>query len=190
MTADHIRKTLIQRFEVGQHPLDQMMGEITSQLDWLAAEPWCDAARIGVYGLSMGATFGYLLAAVDDRVAALAQLCCLADLEALIASGAHDLHGPYLMIPGLPAVARNGVIAGMMAGMMAPRPQLVCLGAADPLTPPDALRTALDDLRAGYAACPASLQIRVDPVSGHVETPAMRRHVLDFLHRNLGQSIR
>lgn len=152
----------------------RMVAELAAQVDWLAADP--RFARIGACGLSMGATLGYWLAAVEPRIAALAQLCCLADMDALIDAGAHDLHGIYLTVPGLPAIARNGQIAGLVA----PRPQLVCLGALDPLTPPHAMQVALSDLRAGYAGG-GRLQVIVDPGAGHVETPAMRAAVLDFL---------
>jgi dienelactone hydrolase len=152
-----------------------MIGELVAQVSWLEAD--ARFGRIGACGLSMGATLGYWLASIEPRIAALAQLCCLADLDRLIASGAHDLHGDYMTVPGLPAIARNGQIAGLVA----PRPQLVCLGARDPLTPPDALAVALEDLRAGYAAAPEALRVLVDPDVGHVETPAMRAAVLDFL---------
>jgi hypothetical protein len=158
-----------------------MPGELASQIDHFAADPRIDGRRIGLFGLSMGATLGGWLAAVDLRVAALAQLCCLADMEELIAAGAHDLHGLYLTVPGLPRLARNGVIAGLIA----PRPQLVCAGALDRLTPPRALAHALADLHEGYANAPAALKVLVDPESGHVETPAMRRAVLDFFARTL-----
>ena len=48
----------------------QMLGELASALDWLAARSAPMPARIGVFGLSMGATLGYWLAAVEPRVAA------------------------------------------------------------------------------------------------------------------------
>ena len=120
------------------------------------------------------------------RVAALAQLCCLADIETLIESGAHDLHGPYLTVPGLPALARNGEIAGLVA----PRPQLVAAGARDPLTPPDALARALSDLRQGYAGAEDALEVIVDPQAGHEETPQLRQAVLAFLARHLAPGVR
>lgn len=159
----------------------QMLGECASALDWLAARPEVQADRIGVFGLSMGATLGYWLAAVDPRVAALAQECCLADFDALIAAGAHDLHGIYLTVPGLLALASNGGIAGLVA----PRPQFVGIGEADPLTPPKALEIALDDLCAAYAARGGDLIIHREPGSGHLETPAMRDAVLRFFNRHL-----
>lgn len=158
-----------------------MLGELSSQLDWLESD-----ARFGsvaIYGISMGATLGYWLAGVDTRVSAVVQLCCLADLDALMASGAHDLHGPYLTIPGLPTLARNGQIAGMIA----PRPQLIGLGALDPLTPDDSRGIALGDVAEGYADAPTALSVTVEPNHGHEETPAMRAAVLQFL---TGQLIR
>lgn len=165
----------------GRSLAGQMLGELSAQLDWLAGRGDIDASRIGVYGISMGATLGYWLAAVDTRVAALAQLCCFADLAALIETGAHDLHGPYLTVPGLLNIAPNGVIAGLVA----PRAQLICVGDADPLTPPAALDVALAQVRAGYADAPDALCVLRDADSGHRETAAMRAEVLRFLRAHL-----
>lgn len=163
----------------------QMLGELASALGWLAADPGTDPARIGVFGLSMGATLGTWLAAVEPRVVALAQLCCFADLAALIERGAHDLHGPYLTVPGLLGIASNGTIAGLVA----PRPQFVGLGDADPLTPPEATAPALAELRAAYraAGAEAALVVHREPRAGHEETPEMRRALLGFLRASLVQ---
>ena len=157
----------------------QMLGELASALDWLAADPATDPARIAVFGLSMGATLGYWLGAVDPRLAAVAHLCCFADFGVLIETGAHDRHGHYLTVPGLLPLADNGTIAGLIA----PRPQFVGLGDADPLTPPAATDPALATLAAAYAAAGASLALRVHRTAeaGHEETPAMRRDLLAFL---------
>ena len=137
----------------------QMLGELASALDWLAADPGTDPARIGVFGLSMGATLGYWLAAVDPRVAALAHLCCFADFGVLIETGAHDLHGPYLTCPASSPSPRTATIAGLVA----PRPQFVALGDADPLTPPAATEPALAELRAAYRAAGAEAALTVHP---------------------------
>ena len=132
----------------------------------------------------MGATLGYWLGAVEPRVAAVAHLCCFADFGPLLESGAHDLHGVYLTVPGLLALASNGEIAGTIA----PRPQFVGLGADDPLTPPEAREPALARLRAAYAAAgaEAALRVRVEPNVGHRETPEMRAEVMRFLCDALG----
>lgn len=167
----------------GRSLAGRMLGEQAAALSWLAARADVDAARIGVFGLSMGATLGYWLAAVDPRVAAVAHLCCYADFAALISSGAHDLHGIYLTVPGLLAIAGNGEIAGLVA----PRPQLIAIGDRDPLTPPDAVDAALAATRAAYAAKGADdrLVVHREPETGHVETAAMRRAVFDFFARFL-----
>jgi dienelactone hydrolase len=114
----------------GRSLAGQMLGELASALDWLAARPEVDAGRIGAFGISMGATL-YWLAAVDPRIACVVHLCCFADFDRLIETGAHDLHGIYLTIPGLIDLASNGRIAGLIA----PRPQLICIGDLDLLTP-------------------------------------------------------
>jgi dienelactone hydrolase len=165
----------------GRSLAGQMLGENAAALDWLAAQDWVRADRIGVFGISMGATLGYWLAAVEPRVAVLAHQCCLADFGAMVASGAHDLHGIYLTVPGLPALAPNGVLAGMVA----PRPQFIGIGQRDPLTPPDALAIALAQVRAAYAARGGRLMVHLEPDEGHRETPAMRAAMLAFLSREL-----
>ncbi len=83
-----------------------------------------------------------------------------------------------MTVPGLCAAFRTGEIAGLVA----PRPQLAAIGAHDPLTPPDAAAVGFEDLRKAYAASAAeALRIFIAPETGHVETPEMRKAVLDFL---------
>lgn len=167
----------------GRSLAGRMIGELKSSLDWLAERPDIDASRIGCFGISMGATFGYWLAAIDGRIAALAHLCCFADFERLIELGGHDGHGIYLTIPGLPAIASNGVIAGLAA----PRPQLVGIGDLDALTPPEAADIALGEVRDSYAAAGAAGSLRIirEPQGGHAESPAMREGVMELFEREL-----
>ncbi len=165
----------------GRSLAGQMLGELSSALDYLSARPDVAADRIAAFGISMGATFSYWLASVDRRIAALAHLCCYADFETMIASGAHDGHGIYLTIPGLLDFASNGEVAGFIA----PRPQFIGLGARDPLTPPDAVAVALKQTRTAYAQADAAdrLEVLIEPEGGHAETPAMRAGVLSFFER-------
>ena len=169
----------------GRSLAGQMVAEQRSAFDWLAARDDVIADRVGVFGLSMGATLGYWLAAVEPRVACVAHLCCYADFETLIETGAHDLHGIYLTVPGLLEIASNGVIAGMVA----PRPQLIAVGDRDPLTPPAAVDRALAETRAAYARADASMALTLirESEAGHVETPAMRAAVFAFLERYLAR---
>ena len=110
-------------------------------------------------------------------------MCCFADLGRLIQTGAHDLHGIYLTIPGLLERTSSGEIAGLVA----PRPQLICIGDLDPLTPPAAVDPALVAARSAYQAAGASdrLVVHRETAAGHAESPAMREAVLAFLARHL-----
>ncbi|ANH07247.1 S9 family peptidase [Shinella sp. HZN7] len=161
----------------------QMLGEQAAALAWLAARPDVDPARIGMTGLSMGATLAYFLAALDTRIAAVAHLCCYTDFATLVETGAHDLHGHYLTMPGLLAETSTGEIAGLVA----PRPQLVCIGSEDPLTPPLAVERAFRQTAGAYFRAAASdrLALLSEAGTGHRETAHMRKAVLDFFKEYL-----
>ena len=167
----------------GRSLAGQMLGELASALDWLAERADVDDDRIGAFGISMGATLSYWLSAVEPRIACLAHLCAYADLDTLIETCAHDLHGIYRTVPGLLGIASNGEIAGMIA----PRPQLIGIGDRDPLTPPAAVDAALAQTRSAYARAdmPENLIVHREADSGHVETVAMRAAVLSFFARHL-----
>ena len=163
--------------------LGRMLADLSAALEYLAARADVDADSIATLGLSMGATHAYLLAALDERIAACAHLCAFANMRPLIESGAHDLHGPYMTVPGLLEACDLGDIAALVA----PRPQLVCCGKADPLTPPEALDPATDTLRRAYDQSDAAdrLEIVISEETGHTETAAMRTAVLRFLSQRL-----
>ncbi|MGV0877260.1 CocE/NonD family hydrolase [Martelella sp. FLE1502] len=168
----------------GKSLAGQMLGEQAAAFEWLASRPDIIADRIAVFGISMGATFSYWLAAAEPRLAASAHLCAYADYAALIDAGNIDLHGIYLTVPGLLGLAGNGEIAGLIA----PRPQLIGIGDLDPLTPPAAFETAFDQTRRAYEEARAAdrLVLVREPEAGHVETPAMRAAVFAFLDRHIG----
>ena len=168
----------------GKSLAGQMLGEQAAAFDWLASRPDIIADRIAVFGISMGATFSYWLAAAEPRIAASVHLCAYADYAGLIAAGNIDLHGIYLTVPGLLPLAGNGEIAGLIA----PRAQLIGIGDLDPLTPPAAFETAFAQTRGAYEEAGAAdrLVLVREPEAGHVETPAMRAAVFAFLDRHIG----
>ncbi len=163
----------------GRTLMGEMLGDLLAAFDYLASRDDVDGRRIAALGLSMGATHAFFLGALEPGLAGAAHLCCFADWQSLVATGAHDLHGHYMTIPGL--LAQTSV--GRIAGAIAPRPQLVCVGDRDPLTPPEAVDRALAETRAAYEALGAAeaLTIERSPGTGHVETPAMRAAVFAFL---------
>jgi pimeloyl-ACP methyl ester carboxylesterase len=129
-------------------------------------------------GMSMGSAMAWWTAALEPRIAACVDLCCLAEFDSLIETGADDLHGEYYFVPGL----RKHFTAAAISALIAPRPHLSCVGADDPLTPPSGVASIDRAMRVAYAdaGVPDAWQQRVFP-GGHVESPAMRTAVLEFI---------
>ena len=167
----------------GRTLFGRMLAELVAGVDYLAEHPGIDETRIGAMGISMGGTHAWWLAAIEPRLRAAVNMCCLADLECLIATGAHDGHGPYMTVPGLVRLASTGELAALAA----PRPQLVCVGLRDWCTPEECFDKARAALEAGYACSDAQNMIEfcVDPDAGHEETPAMRKAALAFFDKHL-----
>lgn len=174
-TESALAKALLWR---GETLFGLMLRELAGGLDHLASRDDVDPARIGAFGISMGATLAFWLAALDLRLGAVAHLCCIADLATLIAGGGHDLHGIYMTVPGLTREFRTGEIAGLVA----PRPQFAAVGTTDPLTPPESVAIVGRDVERCYRAssAPDAWSLLVCDGTGHVETPAMRAAVLAF----------
>jgi dienelactone hydrolase len=167
----------------GKSLIGEMLSDQAAGLSYLCSRLDVDPGRIGAFGMSMGCTLSYWLAAVDERIAATAHLCCFADFATLIELGAHDGHGIYLTVPGLLAETSTGAIAGLVA----PRPQLICVGGADTLTPPLAVDRAFAEAEAAYVGAGAgeALTLLRMPDVGHQETPEMREAVLAFFREEL-----
>lgn len=149
-------------------------------LDYLSAREDVDAARIGVLGLSMGATLAWWTGALDERVAVVVDLCCLTEFAALIEAGGLDGHGLYYYVPGL---IKHFTTAEINA-LIAPRPHLSLNGRFDPLTPPAGLARVDEALVSRYRSLGAEGKWRlvVSP-TGHFETGAMRVEVIEWLQR-------
>lgn len=166
----------------GKSLFGQMLCDHAAALTYLSSRPDVDPNRIGAFGISMGCTLSYWLAAMDERIAATAHLCCFADQREMIRLGAQDGHGIYMMVPGL----LNEADAGSIAALVAPRPQLICIGEADSLTPPTAVAIAWAEASAGYGAAADRLRLVSEPGVKHQETPRMREAVLAFFAETLG----
>jgi hypothetical protein len=167
----------------GTSLIGQMVSEQAAALTYLVSRGDVDALRVGAFGISLGATLAYWHAALDPRIAAVAHLCCYADYATLVELGAHDHHGMYLLVPGMLGRTSTGEIAGLVA----PRPQLICLGEDDELTPPLSVERALAVTEPMYAALDASaaLEVSVEKGVAHRETPRMHEKVMTFFERQL-----
>jgi dienelactone hydrolase len=167
----------------GKSLFGEMLSDHAAAVTYLTGRADVDPARIGAFGMSMGCTLSYWLAAVDTRIAAVAHHSCYCDYETLNELGAQDGHGIYLMVPGLLEATSTGEIAGLIA----PRPQLICVGEADSLTPPLAIDRAYAETSALYRAQGAEdkLALLREPGIKHEETDRMRLEMLRFFRDTL-----
>ena len=140
-----------------------------------------DAKRIGATGMSMGSTRAWWLAAVDDRVAAVAGVACLTRYENLIRHGNLRAHGVYYFVFGL---LRHFDTEGVVS-LIAPRPALFLTGELDYGSPADGIVAIEEKAGAVYKAVGAADKfnsIRY-PEVGHTYTPEMRKEMLAWFDR-------
>lgn len=161
----------------GRPLLGLMLDDLGRGFSALSALPGIAPDRIATFGISMGATLSYWFAALEERVARCAHLCAFASIGELLKTGAHDLHGHYMTVPGLLSEHDMGDVAALVA----PRPQLIGVGLDDPLTPKAAFKAALAPVAKAYGDCPEWLETVIEPSGGHAETPAMRSALKHFL---------
>ena len=149
-----------------------------SALQWLRAQPHFEGLPTATLGLSMGSAMAVWTAALDPSVDACIEMCGLAEFDALLATGQHDLHGEYFFVPGL----QRDFSAAEIAALIAPRQHLSSVGHDDPLTPPAGVASIDHALGEAYAALgqPQAWRQLVQP-GAHAETPAMREAGLAVL---------
>jgi pimeloyl-ACP methyl ester carboxylesterase len=147
-------------------------------LDYLATRDEVDPARLATLGMSMGSTMSWWVAALDERVRACVDLCCLTDYQALIEARGLDGHGIYYYVPRL----LQHFSAAAINALIAPRAHLSLAGTFDRLTPIAGLDRIDAHLRQVYADLGATRAWELQRYQvGHLETAAMRAAALAFL---------
>jgi hypothetical protein len=133
-------------------------------------------------GLSMGSTMAWWHAALDERMQACVDICCLTDFQALIETRGLDGHGLFYFVP---ALLKHFSTADINA-LICPRPHLSLAGNWDRLTPPAGLDRIDAALKEVYAAkgVPERWEL-VRYNTGHFETHDMRARILRFLKHYL-----
>lgn len=164
----------------GQVLWGMMVYDSLKAVDYLTTRPDVDAGRLGTLGMSMGSTMAWWLAAIDERIRACVDICCLTDFDALIETGHLDAHGVYYYVPSL----LKHFTTAEINQLIAPRPHLALAGTRDVLTPVDGLHRIDAALKRAYAAQGAAdaWQLLCFDVA-HQETPAMREATLRWLQR-------
>ncbi len=166
----------------GQVLWGMMVHDSVRALDWLASRDDVDPARVGTLGMSMGSTMAQWVAALDQRVKATVDICCLTDYQALLAEKGLGGHGIYYFVPGL---LKRFTAAGINA-LIAPRAHLGLAGLRDPLTPVAGLDAIDRELVRVYAEAghPERWKLLRYDVA-HQETPQGREEALAFLRASL-----
>ncbi len=173
----HIAMNMLWR---GQVMWGMMCHDSLRAVDYLLGRDDVDGARLATLGMSMGSTMAWWMAALDPRIAACVDICCLTDIHTFAAT--KSLHGPYYYVPGLLKHASTADINRLIA----PRPHLALAGIHDDLTPVAGLDIVDADLLRYYAELghPECWSLDRHPV-GHLELPVMRSAAMAFLERHL-----
>ena len=164
----------------GQVLWGMMVYDALKSMDYLVSRPDVDSARIGTLGMSMGSTLAWWLAALDTRVKACVDICCLTDYETLMEEKGLDRHGLYYYVPDL----INHFSTAQINDLISPRPHLALAGLKDPLTPAEGLKHIDQHLKIAYRRDNASTAWKLNTYQGgHQETPEMRKDILNFLEK-------
>ena len=166
--------------QFGMMLFDEMNG-----LDYLLSRPEADASRVGVFGLSMGATKAWWLSALDTRITTCLDLCCMTDFDELMKANNLKGHGIYYYVPSLLKHFETKTINELIV----PRPHVSLNGRFDDLTPPKGVEKVRDYLLPLYAKAGKMEDCRIELFDcPHEELPEMRQIILGWLDRYLVKS--
>lgn len=166
----------------GQVLYGMMMFDEFRAMDYLASRPEVDSTRLGAFGMSMGSTKAWWLAALDPRVKLCIDVCCLTDYEELIRTHALKEHGIYYYVPSLLKYFQTAGINELIV----PRPRLSVNGRRDPLTPPAGVEKIRDRLMPLYQKYGKQADCHIQLFDcAHVELPEMRKLILQWMDREL-----
>ena len=160
-----------------------MLRDDLMALDYLASRPEVDASRIGVTGMSMGATRAWWLMALDERIKTGVPICCLTRGRNLIEHELLRAHGIYYFVPNVLAHFDNEAIVALIA----PRPMLFLDGDQDRTSPVDGIRAIESAVRPAYRLYGREndFQSIIYEGQGHLYTQEMWLKTLAWLDEQL-----
>ena len=178
----------------GQAVIAQSLHDLLCCLDWVAGLDHVDPHRIGTMGVSQGGTHSWMLAAMDDRIAACAPICGFCTYTSLITNHVSewyggalrsflDSHSMYYFTPGVLALAEQQDLCSLIA----PRPLCIIGGTHDDCFPLDGMRAGAKDLRHAYRLTKAPRNFEYREFEGPHDMPASSRKVAyGFFRRHFG----
>ncbi len=158
-------------------------------IDYLTSRPEIDGGRIGVTGISGGGASSWYLAAVDERISAVAPSCSTYSIgnqarRRLVREQCDCVFPPNVHQFDLPTVA----------SLIAPRPLLMLGGTQDPIFPPDGFRTTYRLAKEAYRRIggePALEKVRlIEARCGHEDPPLFLQSTREWMARWLAPSAR
>jgi dienelactone hydrolase len=152
-------------------------------LDYLASRPEVDPERIGVTGMSMGATRTWWLMALDERLKTGVAIACLTRYQNLVVHGSIHEHDIGYFVPGMLAHFDSEAVVALIA----PRPILFQTGDQDGGSPVDGIHLVENTVRTAYRLYgrEADFQSVIYPGLGHVYTPEMWKKTLAWMDGHL-----
>ena len=166
----------------GRTLFGMMLFDEMKALDYLLSRPEADSNRVGVFGLSMGATKAWWLSALDTRITTCLDLCCMTDFEELMRAKNLKGHGIYYYVPSLLKHFDTKTINELIV----PRPHVSLNGRFDDLTPPKGVEKVRDYLLPLYANAGKREDCRIELFDcPHEELPEMRKIILNWLDKYL-----
>lgn len=166
----------------GQTLLGMMLFDEMRALDYLLSRPEANPKRVGVFGLSMGATKAWWLSALDTRITTCLDLCCMTDFHELMNENNLKGHGIYYYVPSLLKHFETKTINELIV----PRPHVSLNGRLDDLTPPKGVEKVRDHLLPLYKKYGNEVDCRIELFDcAHEELPEMRKIILRWLDRYL-----
>jgi dienelactone hydrolase len=170
----------------GRTQWGMMLRDDLMALDYLASRADVDSGRLGVTGISMGATRSWWLMALDERLRAGVAVACMTRYQDLIRAGQLGAHGIYYFVPGMLQHFDTEAVIGLIA----PRPVLFLTGDRDGGSPVAGIR-ALEEVVGGVyrlygAEAAGHFESRVYEGVGHEYTADMWRRMLAWMDRHVG----
>lgn len=171
----------VQSWWLGDSPARHFLHDALRALDYLASRDEVDGSRLGAAGNSGGGTLTTWLMALDERIAAAAPACFIADRGTIMRTGRPQDTEQHLL-----DVAAVGVDHEDFLVAMAPRPVLVASANYDIFPIEGTLRT-VERARRMYGVLGASSlveHVRDDDV--HAYTSVLAAATTRFMVRHLG----
>jgi dienelactone hydrolase len=159
-----------------------MMFDEFRAVDFLVGRPEVDRSRLGVFGMSMGATKAWWLGALDPRLRLTMDVCCLTDFESLIEAHGLSGHSIFYYVPSL----LKHFDTSQINALTVPRAHLSVNGRKDPLTPPAGVEKVRDELLPLYRRYGREEDCLIELFDcAHEELPEMRKQILAWMDRYL-----